>query len=270
MIPLPYVMGKGYSAQYSPVNGADDEDEKLLHRDAEARPHSKSRLLHVSLWLIHGILIFITLLFFTLWARALSKDDILLYSPANEAIESKGIVRFNGSWDRREVYRGSPSPDLEAAWDRVTANGRPMGITLEQLLEIEEEPAPFMARYPEEYGGNYLAIVEVIHHLHCINIVRRSTWRNHYMAEDPDFIRWRIHPDHCVEILRQAIMCPSDVTMVNYDWVEGLDDPYPNFNIPHQCRDFEKILTWVDDRRVNIPPSKLIRQEDNVDLPYPP
>jgi hypothetical protein len=68
-------MGKEYSAQYSPVNEADDEDAKLLQR----RIHSKSRFLHVSLWLIHGVLISVTLLFFTLWARAPSKDAILLY-----------------------------------------------------------------------------------------------------------------------------------------------------------------------------------------------
>jgi hypothetical protein len=41
-------------------------------------------------------------------------------------------------------------------------------MTPEQLLRAGEEPAPFMARYPEEYGGNYLASIEVIHQLHCI------------------------------------------------------------------------------------------------------
>ncbi|KAG2032710.1 hypothetical protein BDR03DRAFT_1094767 [Suillus americanus] len=267
-------MGKEYSAQYYPVNGADDEDEQLLYRDTETRPHSNSRFLHISLWLIHGVLISVTLLFFMLWAREPSKDDILLYSPANEAIESKGIVRFNGSWDRHSVYRGNPSPDLEVAWNRVTADGRFMSMTLEQLIETGEEPAPFMARYPEEYSGDYLATVEVIHQLHCINMVRQSSWGDHYLADDPDFILspdgWRIHLDHCIEFLRQIIMCRSDVTMVTHDWVEGLDDPYPNFNVPHQCRDFEKILDWVDDHRVYIPQSKLIRQEGNVDLPYRP
>ncbi|KAG1863650.1 hypothetical protein F4604DRAFT_1784387 [Suillus subluteus] len=265
-------MGKEYSAQYSPVKGADDEDEKLLHSSTETRPHSKFRFLHVSLWLIHGVMISVTLLFFTLWARARasSKDNILLYSPANEAIESKGIVRFNGSWDRHSVYRGSPSPDLEVAWGGVADDGRPLAMTLEQLLKMGEEPAPFMIRYPEEYGGNYMASVEVLHQLHCVNTVRKSSWGDHYMADHPDFIRWRIHLDHCVEILRQVIMCHSDVTMATYDWVEGIDDPYPNFSLPHQCRDLEKILDWVDARRVYVPQPKMIRQEGNVDRPFPP
>ncbi|KAG1875222.1 hypothetical protein C8R48DRAFT_769235 [Suillus tomentosus] len=267
-------MAKEYPAQYSPVNEADDEDANLLHRSTETRPHSKSRFLRVSLWLIHGVLISITLLFFTLWAWAPSKDDILLFSPVNEAIESKGIVRFNGSWDRPSAYRGSPTPDLEAAWNRVTADGRLMSITLEELLKIGEEPAPFLARYPKEYGGDYLATVEVIHQLHCINMIRQSSWGDYYTATDSDFVqspdRWRIHLDHCVEMIRQVIMCHSDVTMVTYDWVEGLDVPYPNFNIPHQCRDLEKILDWVDGHRIYVPQSQMVRQEDNVDLPLPP
>ncbi|KAG2043236.1 hypothetical protein BDR03DRAFT_1006107 [Suillus americanus] len=115
-------MDKEYSAQYSPVKEA-DEVEKLLYKGTETRPHSKFRFLHLSLWLIHGALISVTLLFFTIWARAPSKDDILLYSPANEAIESKGIVRFNGSWDHHSIYRGSPSPDLEVAWSGVADDG---------------------------------------------------------------------------------------------------------------------------------------------------
>lgn len=268
-------MGKEYSAQYSLVDGADDEDAKLLHSGAETRPHSKSRFLHVSLWLIHGVLIFITLLFFMLWAWApSSRDDIFLYSPANEAIESKGIVRLNGSWDRQSVYRGSPSPDLEVAWDRVSLDARLMDMTLEQLLKTGEEPAPSMTTYTQEYGGNYMATIEVIHQLHCINMVRQSSWGDHYTANDPDFLNspgaWRIHLDHCIEILRQVIMCRSDVTMVTYNWVEGLDNPYPNFNVPHQCRDFEKILDWVEDHRIHIPQSKVVRLEGNVDLPVPP
>jgi hypothetical protein len=72
-------MGKEYSARYSPVDEADNEDANLLYIGAKTKPHSKSRFLRASLWLIHGVLISITLLFFTLWVRTPSKDDILLY-----------------------------------------------------------------------------------------------------------------------------------------------------------------------------------------------
>ncbi|KAG2074413.1 hypothetical protein BDR04DRAFT_955064, partial [Suillus decipiens] len=56
--------------------------------------------------------------------------------------------------------------------------------------------------------------------------------------------------DHCIEMLRQIIMCRGDVTMLTYDWVEGLENPFPKFNIPHRCRNLEKVLDWVDEHRV--------------------
>ncbi|KAG2363208.1 hypothetical protein BDR07DRAFT_1404903 [Suillus spraguei] len=154
-------------------------------------------------------------------------------------------------------------------------------MTLEQLLRTGEKPSPAMARYPDKYGGGYMASVEVIHQLHCIDMLRRVSWgdkssgNDHGKSSDHDDdesskIFWRIHLDHCIEMLRQIIMCRGDVTMLTYDWVKGLKDPFPNFNIPHRCRNFEKVLDWVDEHRVFVHQSDVVRFEDNVDLPSPP
>ncbi|KAG1842863.1 hypothetical protein DFJ58DRAFT_805453 [Suillus subalutaceus] len=214
----------------------------------------------------------ITVVFFVLWVRAPSIDDVILYSPANEAFESIGIIRLNGTLGASSIYRGSPSPEVDAAWDRISLNARPVGMTLEQLLRTGEKPSPAMTRYPDEYGGGYMSTVEVIHQLHCIDMLRRASWGNHDNSlghnESPE--NYRIHLDHCIEMLRQNIMCRGDVTMLTYDWVEGVKDPFPNFNIPHRCRNFEKILDWVDEHRVFVPKSEMVRLEDNVDLSSPP
>ncbi|KAG2051345.1 hypothetical protein BDR06DRAFT_1022753 [Suillus hirtellus] len=268
-------MRKESSASYFPVDGVNDHDDtNLLDSDTKSRPLPKSRLVRWLPWLSHGLLMFITMIFFVLWARAPSIDDVFLYSPANEAIESIGIIRFNGTLGTPPIYRGSPSPEIDTAWNRISLDARPIRMTLEQLLRTGEKPSPAMARYPNEYGGGYMATVEVIHQLHCIDMLRRVSWGDessdsgHDVHESPkDF---RIHLDHCIEMLRQNIMCRADVTMLTYDWVEGVKDPFPNFEIPHRCRNFEKVLSWVDEHRVFIPKSKMVRLEDNVDLPSPP
>ncbi|KAG1787783.1 uncharacterized protein HD556DRAFT_940453 [Suillus plorans] len=265
-------MHKEYSASYS-VDGVDDHDDtNLLDSNTESRPLPRSRPLRWSPWLSHGVLMFITMMFFVLWARAPSIDDVVLYSPANEAIESIGIVRFNGTLGTPSIYRGSPSPEIDAAWDRISFNVRPIRMTLEQLLRTGEKPSPVMARYPEEYGGGYMTTVEFIHQLHCIDMLRRASWGDKYSDHDDHDTPedYRIHLDHCIEILRQNVMCRGDVTMLTYDWVEGVEDPFPNFNTPHRCRNFEKVLNWVDEHRVFVPKSKMVRFEDNVDLPSPP
>ncbi|KAG1842875.1 hypothetical protein DFJ58DRAFT_805530 [Suillus subalutaceus] len=195
------------------------------------------------------------MVFFVLWVRAPSIDDVVLYSPVNEVIESIGIIRFNGTLDAPSIYRGSPSPEIDAAWDRISP--RLVRMTLEQLLRTGEKPSPAMARYPDEYGGGYMANVEVIHQLHCINMLRRASWGDHDNSSGHDSQSresfWRIHlvPQTIASrMLRQNIMCRGDVTMLTYDWVEG-------------CRNFDKVLNWLDERRVVIPKSKM-------DLSSPP
>lgn len=63
--------------------------------------------------------------------------------------------------------------------------------------------------------------------------------------------------DHCIENLRQDIMCRGDVAIVTYDWAEGIEDPFPNFNVLRRCRNFEKLLNWVDEHVRNIASSSL-------------
>lgn len=61
-------------------------------------------------------------------------------------------------------------------------------------------------------------------------------------------------------------MCSADVAIITYDWVEGHEEPYPNFNTKHQCRDFEKVLRWGKEHVMNVPLSRLGRLGDEVDL----
>ncbi|KAG1883797.1 hypothetical protein F4604DRAFT_1736529 [Suillus subluteus] len=72
---------------------------------------------------------FITMVFFVLWVRAPSIDDVVLYSPANEAVEYVGIIRFNGTLGTPSIYRGPPSPEINAAWDRISLNGCTLSFT---------------------------------------------------------------------------------------------------------------------------------------------
>jgi hypothetical protein len=65
-------------------------------------------------------------------------------------------------------------------------------------------------------------------------------------------------------------MCNGDVTVITRDWVEGVATPVSNFDGRRECRNFEKILTWVDEHRVFVPQSKMVRLDDDTNLPSPP
>ena len=48
--------------------------------------------------------------------------------------------------------------------------------------------------------------------------------------------------DHCAETLREVLMCNSGVGLIMFHWANGLDEPYPDYNTFHQCRDNDAVL----------------------------
>lgn len=121
-----------------------------------------------------------------------------------------------------------------------------------------------------------MAQVEAVHQIHCLHFI----WRDHHLAffpEDkakkdraPEY--YEAHYEHCVDALKQRLMCTADPGMVTFRWVEGHRGPEPDFNTDHKCRDYESLLEWnrdnaasveVNDIRWEVPP-------DAVKLSVPP
>lgn len=63
---------------------------------------------------------------------------------------------------------------------------------------------------------------------------------------------WYIHFEHCVDILMQNIMCHADTDLVTLNWMETQSNPFPDFSIRHQCRDFETLVAWRKENSVDI------------------
>ncbi|KAG1856582.1 hypothetical protein C8R48DRAFT_299137 [Suillus tomentosus] len=284
-----------FFSQYSPIDTVDDDDKLAKRFGTESCPKSRIR----RLWLSHGVLICTSILSFALWMRTPStqlRNDIpSIYSPASVAVEPV-TLRINGTLDFPSIYRGPPSPEMDATWDRISRNVGPTRMTREEMLKAGTTLTELRSkvRYPDEVGGGYMASMEAIHQLHCVNLLRKASWFEHYSASTdrsfqfpPDVIHvhigeyyfclkailltvYRYGPGHCIEMLRQSIMCKADTTMITWYWVQGHDAPQANFNTRHRCRNFEKILDWSFEHAVHIDESKLIRFEDTIDLPKPP
>lgn len=65
-------------------------------------------------------------------------------------------------------------------------------------------------------------------------------------------------------------MCVADAGVITHAWVHGFSNPYPDFNTLHKCRNFEKILAWIQEHGVDIPQSHITRLKDTIDLPEDP
>jgi hypothetical protein len=59
------------------------------------------------------------------------------------------------------------------------------------------------------------------------------------------------HLDHCVDSLRQAIMCSSDISTLFFDGSTRLHKNLVVAKTTHTCRNFEKIKKWAQARPVH-------------------
>lgn len=76
-----------------------------------------------------------------------------------------------------------------------------------------------------------------------------------------------ITTDHCVDILRQVLMCQGDVGIVTSSWVHGYHVPYPDFSVWHKCRKFEPLMEYTAQHQVN---EEIVPPEDRRILRRPP
>lgn len=91
--------------------------------------------------------------------------------------------------------------------------------------------------------------MDVFHHLHCLDKLRREISYAHYHEATegprPGSELHAAHIDHCVDLLAQALRCSASVDMVTFEWVEGHRLPQPDFSNRKVCRDFDALRDWT-------------------------
>ena len=51
---------------------------------------------------------------------------------------------------------------------------------------------------------------------------------------------------HCLDMIRQRLMCTADTGLVADVRIKGYKGPYPDFDaVPHKCKNFEDIQKWA-------------------------
>lgn len=225
-----------------------DEYEKHLQQ-----PKTKTkRTINALHWMGHGIslVILIVLLFRDpLSSHILPTPDSparpTIYTRASEALgdQSHSTVFQNSFW-QESPYKGPPTSEVIAKWHHLTRPG-PLNITAEEMTRLGQSLDA--VQYFPGFRGGYLAYLESAHQLHCLE----ALWENHHYANHahlfPDLTeKLRMPPDimkshyeHCVDVIRNQLMCTADSQLVTFRWVEGVHGPYPYFNTKHQCEEAE-------------------------------
>ncbi|KAM3421213.1 hypothetical protein BST61_g1621 [Cercospora zeina] len=94
-------------------------------------------------------------------------------SPLRDGIDvSWHEVMYNGSLLKENIYRQDAGPAVDAAWEDL-------GINYDSILVPPDAASRVglradQVRAKEKYGGGYVANVEGLHHLHCLNLLRQA------------------------------------------------------------------------------------------------
>lgn len=91
------------------------------------------------------------------------------------------------------------------------------------------------------------------------NYVRRALWPERYGPPEmgpPGIVIGSDtepfdHTDHCVNILRENILCNADITPNVWQWDESRGVSFPHFDSIHTCRNFDAIRDWAMARKID-------------------
>lgn len=152
----------------------------------------------------------------------------------------------------KEILSGCYCCYLNQAWGFVLT-------TLVGISKIPRQEAKHLSSPTLAIPGTdeYLVQLDVWHELHCLNDLRmvlypevyggldEVTWPNGTINRDTDAFR---HWDHCVDSIRQTLMCHADVSPIPFHInVPANTGIFPRLATTHTCRDFSKIQQWGRD-----------------------
>ncbi|KAF7527335.1 hypothetical protein G7054_g10498 [Neopestalotiopsis clavispora] len=168
-------------------------------------------------------------------------NPFLTYTPAQEFITFHK-TKFDGSLGKQTLYTGEPRPEGEAAWSRLFKNYN-IRFTADEMQKLNRTALEL------RNGGGYYGQLSAYHHLHCLKMLRQVLWHDAYNVSIPDL---RGHADHCIEDIRQSLMCHADLSVVTFDWRADKRKPWPNFHLDQTCVDWNALDAWAAKRSFSI------------------
>jgi len=236
--------------EYKGVRVSDDEDDQefVYPTATYSSRFSKSNIAIVILSSLVCVLS-ILLAYTYFYVQSRYPNSQLLYSPLQHLVEYEAR-RFHFDIDPKfTTYDGTPSKATDAAWEQLDVG--PVKITAEEASLLPNQTWPMI-----QEPGYYLANIDVFHHIHCLNRVRKALRSEHYVptymsAESAEIDLGESHIAHCIDAIRQSLMCHSDISVLVWQWVERDKLAEPLGHVMHTCRNFDPIWEWGNERKMS-------------------
>lgn len=177
-----------------------------------------------------------------------------MIGPASDAIQYERR-KFNAGYLPGEKSRYQldcedchPTDAIDAAWESLYSGIMWSAIPRAQAAQLRNRTINIPSR-----PDHYLIGLDVFHQLHCLDNIRKALWPDRYAASEHMggqgmSLLSRKHVDHCIDQLRQSVMCQSDLTPNWLQWDENHQTHLGARDMEHSCRSFERVQEWAKER----------------------
>ncbi|KAH6652197.1 hypothetical protein BKA67DRAFT_350226 [Truncatella angustata] len=272
--------------QQQPLTGPDEESIYDSESVDTLTPIDR-RLRHRPTWLYVSLMVSLTAVVFIAVGGLIGRQSVNLnktcaayttqYSPVLRNVDIKyEMTPFNGSFKAENIYRKVGSPEVDAAWEALGVNSR--ASIIDEFEGVASGLSKHHARRAEKYGGGYFVNVEGMHHLHCLNLVRKGMWYNYdyyknlgeWSFKNEEKIL-QLHASHCLDVIRQVLMCNVDTGVLGQVWYDPDDGArtFPDFKTQHKCKNYDAIAQWAIDHQAPLTdslPADYMRAPDADDV----
>ncbi|KDR66681.1 hypothetical protein GALMADRAFT_80543, partial [Galerina marginata CBS 339.88] len=165
-------------------------------------------------------------------------------APAQGAVEYEIRTHYSNVGDDTSPFWKPLSPELDQQWEDLYNFGVSK-IPKSKAALLPNKTAPIPGQ--EEF---YIVMIDVFHELHCLNMIRQTLYPDYYpkMRWNSSEMPW--HIGHCLDSIRQSLICSADVSVLVWQWNEELQKNIRRHDVPHTCRKFNKIQAWAKEREL--------------------
>jgi len=261
------------SAEYRPLITDPLATEEVGEDESVTRPAFKwqiSRRVLIGIIIIELFaLLAAGVILLLLWRASEPLHHGVLYSPALKAVENEVKVFHVGFQGDLSPFQIPSSPELDDMWEDLYSFG------ISRITKDEAARLPNKTHAIPGDDGHYIAELDVFHNLHCLNMIRK--------ALDPDYYTdWRIsttgnhiperknateHVGHCVDWIRQSIMCHADTSVIVWQWEDWAGKSIVKGDIAHTCRKFPAIQDWAKERVLAGQYNPTVQINDGIVIP---
>ncbi|KAI4125971.1 MAG: hypothetical protein LQ338_003997 [Usnochroma carphineum] len=147
------------------------------------------------------------------------------------------------------TYTGSPSASSAAAWEKLQ-QVRGVAITPDEASTLNIPETCLSAG-----NGTKATLLGVQHNLHCIRLIHQVIYPSYYYPNQTHLEREMlvIHAGHCLEALRQSVMCTPDLTPRGVFWEDReRSNIAVNPSVKMECLDWMSLVGWMRRRNYTL------------------